>query len=97
MLDKEIPRGEGDIHVYYLQNANAEDLVKVLTALPAKGEREVKRGKAPVISKEVNIVADKATNSLIIRAKKHDYLALEDIIKKLDIPRRMVYLEALIM
>ena len=42
-------------------------------------------------------MADKATNSLIIRAKRHDYLVLEDIIKKLDIPRRMVYLEALIM
>jgi general secretion pathway protein D len=97
LLDKEIPRGEGDIHVYYLQNANAEDLVKVLAAIPSKGEREVTKGKAPVISKEVSIVADKATNSLIIKAKKHDYLILEDIIKKLDIPRRMVYLEALIM
>ncbi|UCF72731.1 MAG: type II secretion system secretin GspD [Deltaproteobacteria bacterium] len=97
LLDKEIPRGEGDVHVYYLQNANAEDLVKVLTALPSKEEGEAKKGKAPVISKEVHIVADKATNSLIIQAKKHDYLVLEDIIKKLDIPRRMVYLEALIM
>jgi general secretion pathway protein D len=97
LLDKEIPRGEGDIHVYYLQNANAEDLAKVLTALPSGEKEEAKKGKAPVISKEVQIVADKATNSLVITAKKHDYLVLEDIIKKLDIPRRMVYLEALIM
>jgi general secretion pathway protein D len=97
LLDREIPRGEGDIHVYYLQNANAEDLVKVLTALPSEEKKEVAKGKAPVISKEVQIVADKATNSLIINAKRHDYLTLEDIIKKLDIPRRMVYLEALIM
>ncbi|MBA7692537.1 Secretin XcpQ [subsurface metagenome] len=42
-------------------------------------------------------MADKATNSLVITARKQDYLVLEDIIKKLDIPRRMVYLEALIM
>ncbi len=97
LLDMEIPRGEGDIQVYYLQNAIAEDLVKVLTALPSEEKREVVKGKAPVISKEVQIVADKATNSLIIQAKRHDYLVLEDIIKKLDIPRRMVYLEALIM
>jgi len=97
LLDKEIPRGEGDIHVYYLQNANAEDLAKVLTALPSGEKEQAKKGKAPVISKEVQIVADKATNSLVITAKKHDYLVLEDIIKKLDIPRRMVYLEALIM
>ena len=97
LLDKEIPRGEGDIHVYYLQNANAEDLVKVLLALPSEEKKQAEKGKAPVISKEVQIVADKATNSLVIKAKKHDYLVIEDIIKKLDIPRTMVYIEALIM
>jgi general secretion pathway protein D len=97
LLDKEIPRGEGDIHVYYLQNANAEDLVKVLLALPSKEKKTAEKGKAPVISEEVQIVADKATNSLVIKAKKHDYLVIEDIIEKLDIPRTMVYIEALIM
>jgi len=97
LLDKEIPRGEGDIHVYYLQNANAEDLVKVLAALPSEEKKQAAKGKAPVISKEVQIVADKATNSLVINAKKHDYLVIEDIIKKLDIPRTMVYIESLIM
>ena len=97
LLDKEIPRGEGNIHVYYLQNANAEDLAKVLTALPSKQAKGTVKGKAPVISKEVQIVADKATNSLVITADKDDYLALVDVIEKLDIPRRMVYIEALIM
>jgi len=97
LLDKKIPRMEGDIHVYYLQNANAEDLVKVLAALPSEEKKQAAKGKTPVISKEVQIVADKATNSLVIKAKKHDYLVIEDIIKKLDIPRTMVYIEALIM
>ena len=97
LLDKEIPRGEGNIHVYYLQNANAEDLVKVLMAIPSKQETEAQKGKAPVISKEVQIVADKATNSLIITAEREDYYVLEEVIKKLDIVRRMVYIEALLM
>jgi general secretion pathway protein D len=97
LLDKEIPRGEGDIRVYYLQNANAEDLAQVLTALPSKKGEGPQKGKAPVISKEAQIVADKATNSLVITANKDDYLILEDVIKKLDIARRMVYIEALIM
>lgn len=97
LLDKATPKGEGDIRVYYLQNANAEDLTKVLMAIPSKQETEVEKGKAPVVSNEVQIVADKATNSLIITAKKEDYLILEDVIRKLDIPRRMVYIEALIM
>ncbi|MFC1534153.1 type II secretion system secretin GspD, partial [Thermodesulfobacteriota bacterium] len=97
LLDKETPRGEGDIHVYYLQNANAEELTKVLMAIPSKQQEAAPKGKAPVVSKQVQIMADKATNSLIITAKKDDYLVLEDVIKKLDIPRRMVYIEALIM
>jgi len=45
----------------------------------------------------VNITADKATNSLIIMAEKDDYLVLEEVIRKLDIPRSMVFIECLIM
>ncbi|MCJ7686061.1 MAG: type II secretion system secretin GspD, partial [Desulfobacteraceae bacterium] len=97
LLDKETPPGEGDVHVYYLENANAEELVKVLMAIPSKQEKGAKAGKAPVVSKEVQIVADKATNSLIITANKDDYLVLEGVIKKLDIVRKMVYIEALLM
>jgi general secretion pathway protein D len=96
LLDKETPRGEGDIHVYYLQNANAEDLAKVLMAIPAQQAEAPKKGAAPVISKEVQIVPDKSTNALVITAKKDDFLVLEDVIKKLDIARRMVYIEALL-
>jgi general secretion pathway protein D len=97
ILDQETPRGAGDIRVYYLQYADAEELAKVLTALPSKGAKDPKTGKAPVISKEVQIVADKATNSLVITANKQDYLILMDVISKLDISRPMVYIEALIM
>ncbi len=97
LLDKETPRGEGDIHVYYLQNANAEDLAKVLMAIPTQEAKAPKKGAAPVISKEVQIVPDKATNALVITAKKDDFLVLENVIQKLDIARRMVYIEALLM
>ncbi len=97
LLDSEIPRGEGDIHVYYLQNANAEDLASVLKAIPSDKKDAAKKGRAPVVSKDVQIVADKATNSLVITANKADYLVLENVIKKLDIARRMVYIEALLM
>ena len=96
-LDKKIQRGSGNIHVYYLENANAEDLAQVLSTLPSNDMAGDKKGKIPVISKGVRIIADNATNSLVITADKADYLILEDVIKKLDIPRRMVYIEALIM
>jgi general secretion pathway protein D len=98
MLDQETPRGTGDIRVHYLQYADAEELAKVLTSLPTKDATGAQaKGAAPVISKEVQIVSDKATNSLVITANKQDYLALTDVIDKLDIPRPMVYIEALIM
>ena len=100
LLDKEAPKGEGDIHVYYLQNANAEDLAKVLTSIPKEKTTATTAPSAEttvVLSRDVQIISDKATNSLIITANKDDYLVLEDIIRKLDIVRKMVYIEALIM
>ncbi len=97
MLDRETPRGEGGIHVYYLQNANAEDLASVLKAIPKDQKQGTIKGKAPVVSTDVQIVADKATNSLVITANKSDFQILENVIKKLDITRRMVYIEALFM
>lgn len=97
LLDKENQQGEGNIHVYYLQNANAEDLAKVLNSLPAKGASGKVKGKAPALSRDIQVVADKATNSLVITAKRAEYAILEGVIKKLDIQRCMVYLEALIM
>ena len=97
LLDREPPKGEGDIRVYYLKHANAEDLTKVLTSLPSKKTPGTKKGKVALISKEARIVADKATNSLVIMAPKDDYRVLEEVITKLDIPRLMVFIEALIM
>ena len=97
-LDSEVPRGAGKIHVYQLQNASAEELVKVLTSLPGKQATAKKGAKQPPpISSSSKIMADPETNSLIITAPREEYLVLEDVIKKLDTPRRMVYLEALIL
>ncbi len=97
LLDKEPVRGEGDIHVRYLQYAKAEDLAQTLTSIRTGDAQTAKKGETPVISKDVQIVPDKATNSLVIMAKKEDSALLEDVIAQLDIPRRMVHLEALIM
>jgi general secretion pathway protein D len=52
--------------------------------------------KTPVLSKDER-GRDKATNTLIITADRDDYKILEEVIQKLDLPRPMVYIEALIM
>jgi len=97
LLDKEIPKGEAKIRVYHLQNADAEELTKVLMNLPSKGAKRIERGKSPLLSRETQIIPDKATNTLIITADRNDYTILKNVIKELDIPRPMVYIEALIM
>ncbi|MHB8138559.1 MAG: type II secretion system secretin GspD [Smithellaceae bacterium] len=108
MMDKDVPRGESNIQVYRLQNSIAEDLAKVLNNIVKEtgsagsvgGAGAVATGQkvvAPVVSKNVQVVPDKATNTLIIMAEREDYKVLENIIKQLDVPRPMVYIEALIM
>ena len=99
MIDKEAPRGKGKVHVYYCENATAEELAKVLQEVPTQQGGTPTKGQAgaPLITGKVRISADKATNSLIIVADQEDYIVLEEVIKKLDIPRSMVFIESLIM
>jgi len=99
LLDQQVPKGDEKIRVYYLEHANAENLVKVLVEIPTSETKKAAPGqkKAPILSDKVKIMADNATNSLIIMADKEDYPVLEEVISKLDIPRAMVYIECLIM
>ena len=98
LVDKETPRGKGSIRVYYCKHATAEELAKVLQDLPTQQAGAPKGKPQPsVVAGKVRISADKATNSLIIMADKEDYMVLESVIQKLDIPRSMVYIESLIM
>ena len=95
ILDRETPVGKEKVRVFFLENAVAEDMAKVLQELSKKGGSPKDKG-MPVISDEVKITPDKATNSLIIMAGNDEYKIIEDVIKQLDIPRSMVYIEALI-
>ena len=99
LMDKEVPKGEAMLRVYRLQNAVAEDLAKVLMNIPKASATPApaQSGKSPLLSKDVQVLADKATNTLIITAGKDDYKVLEDVIQSLDVSRPMVYIEALIM
>jgi len=95
-LDQRQVRPRENIHIYSLQNAVAETLAKVLMEIPGKGTKDEK-AKAPPISKDVQVSADKATNTLVIIAEPEEYAILEEVIRTLDEPRPLVYVEALIM
>jgi len=94
-LDIPTPQGKDDIHFMSLENADAEDVATILNDLIA---RQVdKDGKATKLSKEIKLVADKATNSLLITARPDEFVALKGAIERLDVLRKQVYIEALIM
>jgi general secretion pathway protein D len=46
---------------------------------------------------QVRVVNDDPTNSLIVMSSGRDYVAIKDVIHRLDQPRRQVFIEALIM
>ena len=54
-------------------------------------------GSAPEFSNEVMITADPATNSLLISASPQDFATLKSVIDQLDVRRRQVYVEAMIL
>ena len=108
LLDKEVGEEEADINVYYLENADAETLAATLNEIltGVKSAQTQKDGtKTPATnnsssalsSQPVTITADKPTNALIINAQQKDYAAIKNIIRKLDIKRKQVYVEAMIL
>ncbi len=109
-IDIPISGGEGRINVYYLENANAEDVASTLQTLaqgtanrpktptpPPPGGAPRATTAAELFSGEVKVSADKSTNALVIIAAQNDYRSLVRVIEKLDIQRRQVFVEAVIM
>jgi general secretion pathway protein D len=114
----DVPTDSSQIHVYYLANADAEEVASVLSNLAqgTSGGGGRKRGSAaagaaaaPVaaaaaggggaalFSGEVKVTADKSTNSLLITASPSDYRNMIRVIDQLDVRRRQVFIEAVIM
>jgi general secretion pathway protein D len=108
VLDKEAGGGEqSGIHVYYLENADAVTLAKTLNEIVSGINTQAKSSQTQggsegtttqaMTSGSVTITADSPTNALIINSPPNDYVVLQDIIQKLDIKRKQVYVEALIL
>ena len=108
-LDVESQGVNQKVHVYYLENADATDMNTTLSNLTS-GRRPARRGRgrraprrgggavtATLFEGDVKTSADKATNSLVIVATNKDFLNLRKVIRKLDIPRRQVFVEATIL
>ncbi|HZR47584.1 MAG TPA: secretin N-terminal domain-containing protein [Candidatus Manganitrophaceae bacterium] len=87
------------VHVYTLENTQAEEISKVLLGLVSRAAGPPRR--MPRASGEltgtVQVLADKATNSLIITATNEDYEIIKKVIESLDRKRRQVFVEAVVL
>jgi len=138
-LDKPSPPGQEEIRVFKLQNADAEEIAKVLTQVFQRvPTAQIRTVTTPVTTTPVRtitprtttttqptatpttttattttpttvtpfrtqttttqpqVVANKATNSLIVYADPKDFETIEKIIKELDVLPNQVLIEALI-
>jgi general secretion pathway protein D len=97
-LDSELETN-GNTRVYYLKYSKAEDLVKVLEGVSKSIEAEnssSQSGKQSSKKRNVSIDAHEDTNTLVITAQQDMLRSLEDVIRKLDVRRAQVLVEAII-
>ncbi len=86
MIDKIIGQKQNTQRVFYLKNAVAKDVYTVITKLLAKSPS----------FKQTAISYDDSTNAIIVFGSPEVFDRINTLIKKLDIPRKQVYIEALI-
>lgn len=103
LIDTSSPEAQGRINVFFLENADATELAKILEGM-IKGLQASRPGVPGVPGQAspfesaggITITPDKATNSIVILASPADYQNLSSILKQLDRRRKQVYVEAMI-
>ena len=103
-LDTQIPTKQSDIHIYNLENSDAETIAKTLSALassiPVQAEKQIQQkppgGETSFFSERFRVVASKETNSIIIISAPQDYDKILEVVRELDVKREQVLVEALI-
>ncbi len=98
------PTSAPQVHVHNLENADSEKLTAALNNLAQAGKKAAdpkKKGPGAesdaMFEGEVKVTADPATNSLVVVASQRDYRNLLKVIKRLDVRRPQVFVEAVIM
>jgi len=102
-LDVIAPEASSKVNVYYLENTDATEMAKVLDsvvkgiatqATPQPGAAAAQA--SAFDSGKITITPDKGSNSLVIMASPTDYNNLVQVIKKLDLRSKQVFVQVLI-
>ncbi|MDA8429860.1 MAG: type II secretion system secretin GspD [Geobacteraceae bacterium] len=104
-LDVQPPEASSKVNVYYLENTDATEMAKVLegvvkgisapattAGLPGAAAPQT----SPFESGKITVTPDKGSNSLVIMASPNDYNNLVQVIKKLDLRSKQVFVQVLI-
>ncbi len=105
--------GGGKVHVIYLQFADAEQISTTLNNLTSQSSSagtsrpsipfggSGSTGTNPVqqtlFEGSIKVAPDKSTNSLVVTATPADFVTVQRVVNRLDIPRDQVYAECIIM
>ncbi len=101
-FEKESETGEAQIFVYHCENSDAKDLSNILKELYADEHKSVsnKAGKSelrPVLKGSLKMITDETNNSIIFKCTKRDYKIIEKTLKQLDVPKKEVLIEVMIL
>jgi len=88
-LDVERPQEAGNIHVIFLEHAEAKEIEKAVSASLGK----ITGGAASDRQETFQITSDESTNALIVVASAQDYELVEGMVKQLDIVREQILVE----
>jgi general secretion pathway protein D len=98
---------EGQMHVVMLEHADAKKIVgpinEALSAAGGGGGGNAGAAGSPtpatskVLEAPVKVSAEETNNALIVTASAHDFAAVREVIRRLDQPRRQVYIEAVVL
>lgn len=106
-LDVQTPIEANNLHVYPLLNADAESVAEKLNAVigltpraatdQGGGSAQAAITEVQPFEKKVLVEAYPETKSLLVVAAPQDYEVIKELIAQLDVARRQVHIEALIM
>lgn len=94
-LDTPLETG-GNTHVVYLRYSKADELVTVLTGVSTGITADQKGQAAQAQANAINIQADESTNALVITAPPDVFRSLQSVIRKLDVRRAQVHVDAVL-
>ncbi len=103
LVDVVPPISSSKINIYFLENADATEVSKVLEGMfkttstaTATAAKAGTPQQSAFEGTNISITPDKATNSLVIMASPTDFQNLSQVIKQLDRRRRQVFVKALL-